>query len=158
MARQAQIRVPDFLLPGLAPPAELPPEVTVSVLTGDRRLDAAQHMPRPEDGSIAGAMNLLSQGTLLCLLAEEGDKKLLLVGFQRDVGMSGRRTVEVEVIHGDESLLLPLLTSLRQSLQTYRSRAEIVGRFTPSEAVLEAAGWLSYPLGPFKVFYMEPAS
>jgi hypothetical protein len=151
MARPAQIRIPE----SLAGPFFR--DAPIEVVPLPDRTDALLHMPLPEDGDTRGAVALLSDGPQIRLLATQGSKKLLLVGRQKDTGVTGAKTVEVAVIHGDESLLAPLQGSLQQALRSYRSRAEITGRHTPSDEVLEAAGWSHYLCGERKVFYLEGA-
>jgi hypothetical protein len=154
MARPANIRIPpNLLIP------EPPPEEPITVTQLRELLDVLAYFPCPESGDPKGARAYLNEGPQVRLVARQGEAFLLLVGRLIDVGMRGRKSLAVDVLHGEVSLLPALTASLRATLQIHRAEAHVVGRCILSDAAFEAAEWPSYLLGGVhRIFYMEPAS
>lgn len=162
MARQANIRIPPNLLepvPEVEPWFAKLPEEPIDVSQLRELLDVLAYFPKPENGDPKGARAYLSEGPQVRLVARHGDKALLLVGRVIDAGMRGRKTLAVDFLHGEGSLLPALTASLRATLQIHRAEAHVVGRCVLPDAAFEAAGWPSYLLGDIhRIFYMEPAN
>lgn len=162
MARPANIRIPPNLLtpvPDAEPWFAKLPEEPIVVDQLRELLDVLVYFPKPENGDPKGARAYLSEGPQVRLVARQGDKALLLVGRVIDAGMRGRKTLAVDVLHGEGSLLPALTRTLRATLQVHRAEAHVVGRCVLPDAAFEAAEWPSFLLGDtHRIFYMEPAS